>query len=313
MTLVLGAWLDWDGTTALHQLQDWHVQCSLADVEVLMLARGFAVVACIGMAGLAPPQRTLSTRARSSSDKGGTKRAEYRTPGGAPWRRAACAVSVVALGLLVAKAALWRGDAPSCTAPEVGRGDLSLGRAALGLALALTVLDAAALWHQAVAGGTARVCGGTTGGPARRTAASPLLGGKRNASINTGAGGAAGAGAGAVAGVRARQPGNDKGGATFARMARLAKPEVPILVLGSMALIVSTATTLSIPSYIGHIINLVTTSKSMSELNSTVITLVIVLAVNAVATTIRGTLFTLAGERVVRSPEVACGTTSRHD
>ena len=58
-------------------------------------------------------------------------------------------------------------------------------------------------------------------------------------------------------------------------------------------------TTLAIPSFIGGIINLVNTSRSMHDLNKTTLALVVVLAINAVATTIRGTLFTLAGERVV--------------
>eukprot|EP01112_Ceratiomyxa_fruticulosa_P015934 TRINITY_DN4771_c0_g1_i1.p1 TRINITY_DN4771_c0_g1~~TRINITY_DN4771_c0_g1_i1.p1 ORF type:complete len:849 (-),score=128.82 TRINITY_DN4771_c0_g1_i1:171-2504(-) len=83
------------------------------------------------------------------------------------------------------------------------------------------------------------------------------------------------------------------------RLVRLAKPEMKLLALGMVALLMAAASTLTMPTYFGFIIQAVSVSKSSQELNRSVVALFIIFFIGSVATFLRTFLFTLAGQRLV--------------
>uniref|UniRef100_A0A7R9UDB8 ATP-dependent transporter ycf16 n=1 Tax=Pinguiococcus pyrenoidosus TaxID=172671 RepID=A0A7R9UDB8_9STRA len=96
----------------------------------------------------------------------------------------------------------------------------------------------------------------------------------------------------------------EKSHASFGRLLQTSKPERHILFVGVVALFFSVLSTLAFPYYLGSIIdNAADDEKSHGErrraLTSGIVQLLIIVLVGNVFTFIRGTAFTLAGERVV--------------
>lgn len=87
--------------------------------------------------------------------------------------------------------------------------------------------------------------------------------------------------------------------ANFKRVASLAIPEIPILLLATVALLLSSAATLAMPAYFGMIIGAVATSKNYGELVDAILGLIVISLSGSVFTFFRAWLFTLAGERLV--------------
>ena len=78
----------------------------------------------------------------------------------------------------------------------------------------------------------------------------------------------------------------------------LARPEACWLVTGTLCLLVSTAADTAAPFFFGLVID-AATKKTMAELNKTIVILLLVYIVGAIASMGRAFLFTLAGQRVV--------------
>jgi ABC-type multidrug transport system fused ATPase/permease subunit len=89
----------------------------------------------------------------------------------------------------------------------------------------------------------------------------------------------------------------------FGRLLAQAKPERGLLLLATLALFISAAATLAIPSYVGRIIDALSktdTDTAKEDLRQAVYVLCGVVGVSGVFTFIRGTLFTIAGARVIK-------------
>eukprot|EP01032_Pedospumella_encystans_P009076 gene9076-10714_t len=106
------------------------------------------------------------------------------------------------------------------------------------------------------------------------------------------------------------KPATEKSHSSFGRLLTLAKPEWFTLFLATIALVVSSTTTLAQPYFFGQIVQVCSKSEdddgtsngdAMEDLNRYAIILIFVLAIGGVATMIRGWLYTLVGERLVRS------------
>ncbi len=83
------------------------------------------------------------------------------------------------------------------------------------------------------------------------------------------------------------------------RVVQLARPELPRLALGSLALLFSSATSLSYPWFVQQIVDRVLTGDGREALNEIVLVLLGLFALGSVATALRSWFFTLAGERIV--------------
>lgn len=83
------------------------------------------------------------------------------------------------------------------------------------------------------------------------------------------------------------------------RVISLAKPEVGILVIATIALFVATAATVAIPQFFGQMIDDISNTHNIAHLNRTLVLLAIVFSVGAVATFIRAYCFTVTGEKIV--------------
>ncbi|KAJ7518959.1 hypothetical protein O6H91_20G017000 [Diphasiastrum complanatum] len=93
----------------------------------------------------------------------------------------------------------------------------------------------------------------------------------------------------------------------FGRILQLAAPETGILVLATIALLISSFSNILLPKFAGKVIDIVTDqvddpdgrSKALHSVNSIILEIVIIIIVGAIATMIRSYLFTAASERVV--------------
>lgn len=81
------------------------------------------------------------------------------------------------------------------------------------------------------------------------------------------------------------------------RLILLIKPESGILSIGVLGLLVSTGATAAQPLFFGKVLDAAT--KSMEDINRSVITLFLIYVVGSIMAIIRGWLFTLAGHRLV--------------
>lgn len=94
---------------------------------------------------------------------------------------------------------------------------------------------------------------------------------------------------------------------TMMRLLRQSYPERWLLLFGSMALFVSTITSLAVPIFIGRVVDElvkmtrgeISRSDARFAINATILELVVVVSVGGVFTFLRGFLFTLSGERIV--------------
>eukprot|EP00249_Psilotum_nudum_P015627 c25438_g1_i1 orf=226-2181(+) len=93
----------------------------------------------------------------------------------------------------------------------------------------------------------------------------------------------------------------------FRRILRLARPETGTLIGAMFALVISSLSNILLPRFAGKIIDIVTTlgqtpegrSRARQEVNNTILEIVLIVVIGAIATTIRAYLFRAASERVV--------------
>lgn len=83
------------------------------------------------------------------------------------------------------------------------------------------------------------------------------------------------------------------------RLVALARPELPILSVATVALLVSSGMGLAYPQAVRWMIDAITEDSSFLDFDTAALVLVIMFAVQAVFTMLRAWLFTVAGERVV--------------
>ncbi|CEO97245.1 unnamed protein product (mitochondrion) [Plasmodiophora brassicae] len=94
---------------------------------------------------------------------------------------------------------------------------------------------------------------------------------------------------------------------TLSRLIRQSYPERWLLLLASVALVISTATSLALPVFIGHVVDelvrmsrgLTTPDEARVAVNAYVLELVCVVSLGGVFAFLRGYLFSLSGERIV--------------
>ena len=96
--------------------------------------------------------------------------------------------------------------------------------------------------------------------------------------------------------------------ASLGRLLALAGPEKWLLILGTIALFFSSGATMVVPALFGALIQTISTNatstpediaRSQQELNHVTMMLIIFFALTSIFTFLRGSLFTLAGERLV--------------
>ena len=96
--------------------------------------------------------------------------------------------------------------------------------------------------------------------------------------------------------------------ASLGRLLALAGPEKWLLICGTVALFFSSGATMIVPALFGALIRVISTNttaspqdieRSQSELNRVTMLLVIFFGITSIFTFLRGSLFTLAGERLV--------------
>jgi len=90
-----------------------------------------------------------------------------------------------------------------------------------------------------------------------------------------------------------------KRGATVGRLISLARPEVPIISLATVALFLSSASQMAMPYLVGKLIGAVAKSGDEAELSQIALMLLGIFTAGGFFSFLRGSLFTLAGERVV--------------
>ena len=83
------------------------------------------------------------------------------------------------------------------------------------------------------------------------------------------------------------------------RVVSLARPEATPLLLGSVALVIGSGSSLAAPALVGRLVDGVTEGAGRAALDQAALILLGVFAVSGVATALRSYLFTVAGERVV--------------
>ncbi|KAK5581953.1 hypothetical protein RB653_003534 [Dictyostelium firmibasis] len=83
------------------------------------------------------------------------------------------------------------------------------------------------------------------------------------------------------------------------RLIQLSRPELPIILAAMVALVFSSLTSLAMPYFFGSIVQVVATTHSFNNLNSSTLGLVIIFVVGSVATLVRSWLFYLAGQKFV--------------
>lgn len=83
------------------------------------------------------------------------------------------------------------------------------------------------------------------------------------------------------------------------RLFLLAKPEIPLLSVATVALLLGSGMSLAYPRVIGWLVDVVTVQKDLSGLNQYAGLLMVLFVLGAVFSMLRAWLFTVAGERVV--------------
>ena len=91
----------------------------------------------------------------------------------------------------------------------------------------------------------------------------------------------------------------DKNRTDWQRIVGLARPERVTLIAGTLALFVSTGTSLVAPSLVGYLVDGVSEGTGREGINRAAIWLLVVFGVSGFATALRSYWFTVAGERVV--------------
>ena len=91
------------------------------------------------------------------------------------------------------------------------------------------------------------------------------------------------------------------------RMFGLARPEAATLGGGLLAMLVSTASTMALPSYVGQMFGVIAQQSEGQHgtLREATLTLAVIFAVGGLCAGIRGYLFTVAGERIVARLRIA--------
>lgn len=85
----------------------------------------------------------------------------------------------------------------------------------------------------------------------------------------------------------------------LARVASLARSEWRLLAAGTLALLLSTGTTLIAPLWVGDLVDRITSSGDRDQLNLAVLALLVLFVVSGSAAALRMYWFTVAGERIV--------------
>lgn len=93
----------------------------------------------------------------------------------------------------------------------------------------------------------------------------------------------------------------------FLRVLRLAQPEAPLLIVATIALFISAFSSILLPKFAGEIIDIVNgeveteaeKAIALHEVDTTILTIVVIVLIGAVASAFRSYLFTAASERVV--------------
>ncbi len=87
--------------------------------------------------------------------------------------------------------------------------------------------------------------------------------------------------------------------ASLGRILALARPQLPLLTVATLALVISGGLTLVYPQAVRWMVDAVAEEGDLSALNQAAVVLVVLFAVQAVFSMLRAWLFTVAGERVV--------------
>ncbi|KAN0050659.1 hypothetical protein ACTA71_003804 [Dictyostelium dimigraforme] len=83
------------------------------------------------------------------------------------------------------------------------------------------------------------------------------------------------------------------------RLIQLSRPELPIILAAMVALVFSSLTSLAMPYFFGSIVQVVATTHSFNNLNSSTLALVIIFVIGSISTLVRSWLFYLAGQKFV--------------
>jgi ABC-type bacteriocin/lantibiotic exporter with double-glycine peptidase domain len=100
-------------------------------------------------------------------------------------------------------------------------------------------------------------------------------------------------------GLLAKEEAKKKKHASASRLFALAKPEAGILTGATVALMLGTTCQMAAPALFGHLIDIASKDGTQAQLNKTAAELGLFFMLSAVFTFIRGSLYTLCGERVV--------------
>jgi ATP-binding cassette subfamily B protein len=91
---------------------------------------------------------------------------------------------------------------------------------------------------------------------------------------------------------------------TTRRLLALARPQLPLLAVATVALVISSGLSLVYPQVVRWMVDLVVVGEDLSLLNQVALVLVVLFLIQSVFTMLRAWLFTVAGERVVRDLRV---------
>ena len=86
---------------------------------------------------------------------------------------------------------------------------------------------------------------------------------------------------------------------SVARLLALARPEVPLLVMATVALLVSSGLSLAFPQAVRWMVDAITGESAPFDFDTAALVLIVLFAVGALFGMVRSWLYTLAGERVV--------------
>ena len=84
------------------------------------------------------------------------------------------------------------------------------------------------------------------------------------------------------------------------KILKLAQPEAKTLIIASLFLAIASICQLAYPQVIRNMVDLALQAKDLQKINQIVLIIVVVFTFQAIASTIRYYLFTMAGERIVQ-------------
>jgi len=179
---------------------------------------------------------------------------------------------------------------------------------AAGVELVLVSLILAGLRSAAKAGERKEETMGESNGNSSSSLYEPLVG-RESKDIEAGGGGGGGDGTPSSS-SRGGSPSSSssikaaKRGSSIYRLMALSKPERPLILIGTIALFLSSASSMALPYFIGVIIDSVSggdddAATAKRNLAHGTLVLLGILLVGSIFTFIRGTLFNWAGERLV--------------